>query len=90
MPPPLFFSSPLPPAPPPPPLDLFSRQYRRDLDTHSLLILIILINKRLFVGDLIQAVIHHHLASSVGVKDGTHTTRAVTQVPPKRFLGKNL
>jgi len=39
---------------------------------------------------LIQVVFQRVLASSVGVKDGTLTSRAVTLVHPKRFLGNNL
>ena len=35
-------------------------------------------NKKRFLGDLIQVVFHRALASSVGVKDGTLTSRDVT------------
>ena len=67
-----------------------SRQCRRHLDTHSLLILIIMINNKWFLGDLIQVVFHRALASSVGVKDGTLTWRTVPMVYPKSVLGNNL
>ena len=49
-----------------------------------------MINKKCFLGDLIQVFFNRALASSVGVKDGTLTSRAVTLVHPKRFLGNNL
>ena len=50
-----------------------------------------MINKKnIFLGDLIQVVFHRALASSVGVKDGTLTSRAVPLVRPKSFLGNNL
>ena len=58
-----------------------SRQCRRHLDTHSLLILIIMINN----------IFHRASASSIGVKDSsTLTPRAVTLVHPKSFLGNSL
>ena len=49
-----------------------------------------MINIELYLGNLIQAVFHRALASSVGVKDGTRTARAVPLVHPKRFLGNHL
>ena len=52
-----------------------SRQWRRHLDTHPILILIIMISKNgWFLGDLSQVVFSRALASKVGVKDGTLTT----------------
>ena len=68
---------------------------QKALETHSLLILIIMINKKKkkkkkILDDLIQVVFHRALASSVGVKDGTLTSRALPLVRPKSFLGNNL
>ena len=58
---------------------------------HSLLILIIMIYKKKTkknnLCDLSQVAFKRALASSVGVKDGTFMSRAVTLVHPKRFLG---
>ena len=42
-----------------------------------------MINKKLFLGDLIQVMFHHSLASSVSVKDGTLTSMAVTGASQK-------
>ena len=68
----------------------YSRQCRSPLDTHSLLTLIIMVNEKWFLSDLIQVIFHGALASFVGVKDGTLTSRAVTLVSPKIILGNNL
>ena len=42
------------------------------------------------ISDLIQVVFYRALASSVSVKDGSLTSRAVTLAHPKSFLGNNL
>ena len=67
-----------------------SRQCRRHLDIHSLLIAIIMINRKLFLNDLIQVVFHRTLAFSVSVKKGTLTSKTVPLVHPESFLGNNL
>ena len=49
------------------------------------------LNHRILFDDLNQVVLNRALASSVGVKDGTLTSRAVTLVHPKTvFLGNKL
>ena len=46
--------------------------------------------QKTIIDNLIQVVFHRALASSVGVKDGTFTSRAVTLVHPKCFLVNSL
>ena len=60
------------------------------MDAQSLLVLIIVINEKIFLGDLIKVISHRALAYPVGVKDSTLTSRAVILVHPKIFLRNKL
>ena len=57
---------------------VYFRQCKRHWDTFSLLILVIMINKSRFSGDLNQVSFNRILAPPVGAKDGALTLRIVT------------
>ena len=69
---------------------VFFRQWNIKASGHSLFILNIMINEELFLGDLNQVFSNRALASSVSVKNGALTSRAVSLVHPKRFNGNKL